>query len=50
LGEHVPIVIFCVEDIAEGAEVSIGNNVYLTGPDDFNQLRALLNRLLTPRL
>jgi two-component system, OmpR family, response regulator PhoP len=46
LGEQVPIVIFCVESIAEGEEVSIGNNVYLTRPDNFNQLRALLRRLL----
>jgi CheY-like chemotaxis protein len=46
LGEQVPIVIFCIESIAEGGEVSIGNNVYLTRPDNFNQLRALLHRLL----
>jgi CheY-like chemotaxis protein len=50
LGEHVPIVIFCIEAIAEGAEVTIGNNVYLTRPDNFNQLRAPLSRLLPGRL
>jgi DNA-binding response OmpR family regulator len=48
LGEQAPIVIFCIESIAEGGEVSIGNNVYLTRPDNFNQLRALLRRLLHP--
>jgi two-component system response regulator PhoP len=46
LGEQVPIVIFCIDSIAEGGEVSIGNNVYLTRPDNFNQLRVLLQRLL----
>jgi hypothetical protein len=46
LGKQVPIVIFCIESIAGGGEVSIGNNVYLTRPDNFNQLRALLRRLL----
>ena len=46
LSEQVPIVIFCIESVGEGEEVGIGNNVYLTRPDHFNQLRALLHRLL----
>lgn len=46
LSENVPVVVFCVGDIAEGDEVDIGKNVYLTHPDNFNQLRNLLARLL----
>jgi two-component system, OmpR family, response regulator MprA len=47
VGEDVPVVVFCVEDIGEGDEVAIGRNVHLTRPDNFNQLRSLLNRLLS---
>ena len=46
IGEDVPVVVFCIDDIAEGDEVAIGENVYLTRPDNFNQLRTLLARLL----
>ena len=46
IGEDVPVVIFCVEEIAEGDEVAIGENVHVTRPDNFNQLRSLLARLL----
>lgn len=46
-GEQVPVVIFCVEGIAEGYEIAIGQNIHLTLPDNFNQLRGLLSRLLT---
>ncbi len=42
----IPIVVFGVESVAEGAEVAIGGNVYLTRPDNFDQLRGLLRRLL----
>ena len=45
-GEEVPIVVFCLDEIAAGAEVAIGRNVHITQPDNFNQLRALLARLL----
>src|SRR5687767_6195744 len=47
VGEQVPVVLFCIEGIAEGDEVSIGRNVHITSPDNFNQLRSLLSRLLT---
>ena len=47
VGENVPVVLFCVEDIAEGEELAIGRNVYGTRPDNFNQLRNLLSRLLS---
>lgn len=46
LREHVPVVVFCVEGIDEGDEVAIGKNVHLTHPDNFNQLRSLIARLL----
>ena len=46
LDENVPIVLFCVEDIGEGDEVAVGRNVHVTRPDNFNQLRGLLTRLL----
>lgn len=46
LGENVPVVVFCIAEIDEGDEVGIGKNVYLTRPDNFNQLRKLLARLL----
>jgi CheY-like chemotaxis protein len=46
IGEDVPVVVFCVEEIAEGDEVAIGKNVHIARPDNFNQLRSLLARLL----
>ncbi len=46
LGEEVPVVIFCVPTIAQGAEVEIGQNVHVTRPDNFDQLRGFLRRLL----
>ena len=46
-GEQVPVVIFCVEGIAEGYEIAIGQNIHLILPDNFNQLRGLLSRVLT---
>ena len=46
IGEDVPVVVFCVDEIAEGGEVAIGENVHVTRPDNFNQLRSLLARLL----
>lgn len=46
VGEDVPIVVFCIGEIAEGDEVAIGQNVYVTRPDNFNQLRSLITRLM----
>ena len=46
-GEQVPVVIFCNDGIGEGDEIAIGQNIHLTLPDNFNQLRGLLSRLLT---
>jgi rRNA pseudouridine-1189 N-methylase Emg1 (Nep1/Mra1 family) len=36
-----------VEGIDEGGEVAIDQNVHLTCPDNFNQLRGLMVRLLS---
>ncbi len=44
--EEVPIVVFGFDEIAAGAEVAIDKNVHITHPDNFNQLRDLLSRLL----
>ena len=44
--EVVAVVIFCPEGVDEGDEVAIGENVHLTHPDNFNQLRSLIARLL----
>lgn len=46
VGDEVPVVVFCAQDVPEGEEVAIGGNVYLTNPDNFNQLRGLVARLL----
>jgi CheY-like chemotaxis protein len=47
LRESVPVVIFCSGEIAEGEEVAVGQNVYATWPDNFNQLRRMIARLLS---
>jgi len=44
--EEVPVVVFCVASLEEGVEVAAGHNVYMTRPDNFDQLRALIGRLL----
>jgi CheY-like chemotaxis protein len=48
LGE-VPVVVFCVPTVDEGAEVAIGGNVHVTRPENFDQLRGLIRRLLDGR-
>jgi CheY-like chemotaxis protein len=48
LAGSIPIVMFCIRTVEEGAEVAVGENLYATWPADFNQLRALLSRLLGP--
>ena len=45
IGDQIPMV-FWIEDIDEGEEVAVAENVFLTRPDSFNQLRGLLARLL----
>jgi CheY-like chemotaxis protein len=46
IGELVPVVVFCIQEICEGDEIALEQNVYVTRPDNFNQLRGLLVRLL----
>jgi len=46
LGDEVLVVVFCVQTVDEGAEVELGRNVYATRPDNFDQLRGFLGRLL----
>lgn len=46
VGKDVPVVVFCVEGINDGDEVALGENVHITRPDNFNQLRSLLARLI----
>jgi CheY-like chemotaxis protein len=46
IGEDVAVVVFCIDEIAQGDEIAIGENVHVTRPDNFNQLRSLLARLL----
>src|ERR1044071_5988611 len=45
VGDQIPVV-FWVEDLDQGEEVALEENVHLTRPDSFNQLRGLLARLL----
>lgn len=44
--DDVPVVVFCIGELGEGDEIAIDKNVHLTRPDNFNQLRGLLTRLL----
>jgi CheY-like chemotaxis protein len=46
LTQQTPIVIFSLAAVPEGAEEELGENIYVTAPDNFNQLRALLARVL----
>ena len=46
LDSNLPIVLFCIDSVDEGAEIHIGGHVYVTRPDNFNQLRAFMRRLL----
>ena len=48
VGDQIPVV-FWVEDIDQGEEVALEQNAHLTRPDNFNQLRDLLARLLEER-
>ena len=48
LREKVPVVIFCSEAVGEGEELALGRQVYVTRPENFNQLRRFLGRLLSP--
>ncbi len=47
LDQVVPIVIFCIEEVPEGEEVTIGHQIYLTRLSDFDQLKTFFRRLLS---
>jgi CheY-like chemotaxis protein len=46
LSDDVAIVMLCVFTIPEGAELEVHKNVYMTHPDNFDQLRGFLHRVL----
>jgi CheY-like chemotaxis protein len=46
LKNEIPAVIFCVDTVEEGAELEVANNVFATRPDNFDQLRLLIRRVL----
>jgi DNA-binding response OmpR family regulator len=46
LGEEVLVVVFCSPSLDEDAETAVGFNIYITRPDNFDQLRFFLSRLL----
>jgi CheY-like chemotaxis protein len=46
LGRQTPVVIFSLTTIPDGAEEELGGNIHVTVPDNFNQLRALLRRVV----
>jgi CheY-like chemotaxis protein len=45
LSEAIPVVIVCIQTIAEVAEVEVERNVHLIRSDNFDQLRSVLHRL-----
>ena len=46
LNHRVPVVVFGVPGLPEGAEQVTGDNIYLTRPNNFDHLRRLLKRLV----
>jgi DNA-binding response OmpR family regulator len=46
LADRTPIVVFSIETTAAGAEEELFGNVFVTVPDSFNQLRALIKRVI----
>ncbi|MFY9803460.1 MAG: response regulator [Candidatus Acidiferrales bacterium] len=46
LTHETPIIIFSLPMVPEGAEEELNGNIHVTVPDNFDQLRALLRRVL----
>jgi DNA-binding response OmpR family regulator len=46
LDENTPVVIFSLRILPEGVTEEIGHKVFVVVPENFNQLRALLTRIL----
>jgi CheY-like chemotaxis protein len=47
LGQAIPVVMFCIVSLAYGEQLALGENIYATRLDNFDQLRRLLSRLLS---
>jgi DNA-binding response OmpR family regulator len=47
LSEQVPVVVFAADTVDEGANLEIGKRVFVIRPDNFDQLRDFLARLLS---
>ena len=45
-GEAIPIVVFSDASLPEGSERELAGKVYLTNPDNFDQLREFIRRLM----
>jgi DNA-binding response OmpR family regulator len=46
LSEEVPVVVFGLDTVDEGAELEIRKRIFIIRPDNFDQLRNFLARLL----
>jgi CheY-like chemotaxis protein len=46
LSQDVPVVAFSVASLDEGDEVRAGYNLYMTRPENFDQIRVLIARIL----
>ena len=46
LSQDIPVLIFGADTIPEGEELEMAGNIHLTRPDNFDQLREFLRRLL----
>jgi CheY-like chemotaxis protein len=46
LSQDIPILVFGADTISEGAELEIERNIHLISPDNFDQLRECIRRLL----
>ena len=45
LKNDLPVIIFCVGELPEGGETTVGQNIYLACPDNFDQLRDFISHL-----
>ena len=50
LSDDTAVVVFRCETINENEKVSVEDDIYVISPNNFNQLRQFLNRLLQQRL
>ena len=45
--DEIPIVVFCADGVLEGAEIELEPALFLISPENWQQLKSLLARLLT---